>query len=116
MDKVIENFRLRHTSHNLECERFYNVCPICQIIAYEQTDKFLSAIEEAFKPIVSRYWNHWETHGYSIADNTQGEILSGHLAFTCFTDWITPKFYEIDVLDEELRVHPYVRAAIERLK
>jgi hypothetical protein len=110
--KILEMFRLKHAGHNLDCQTYYDTCPFCQIIVDEQTDKYLTAIEEEFKPIVCGHWKHWERNGYAIANESQPEVLSGILAFNAFQNWLKPKYFDIELSNEELYRHPYVHQKI----
>lgn len=111
-NKILETFRMKHREHRLACQSYYDTCPVCQIIVEEQTDAFLTMLEETFKPIVVSHWKHWEQSGFAIANEIQPETLASLLAYNAFETWIQLKYYEIDITNEELYEHPYVRQKI----
>jgi hypothetical protein len=112
VQKILETFRLKHVAHRLDCQKYYETCPICQIIVEEQTDKYVSAIEESFRLIVSKHCTYWDQNGYAIANDTQPEVLSGTLAYNAFERWLQPVYHEIEMTDEELFRHSYVQQKI----
>jgi hypothetical protein len=112
--KYLENVREKHLAHKLECEKYYETCPLCQMIVVEQKDKYLSALEEEFSVVVKRYWNRWNQRGYHIANNIQNQELANRLALTAYHSWIRPKYYDVDISDEELYHHPYVKSFLTR--
>lgn len=112
IQRILEMFRLKHQGHNLNCQKYYDTCPVCQIIVDEQTDKYLNVIEEEFKEIICKYWKHWDYNGISICNDVQSDVLSGILAYNAFEYWLQPKYYEIEITDEELFRHSYVQQKI----
>jgi hypothetical protein len=46
-----------------------------------------------------------------LADHRPNELL-GNLAFVAYQDWVQPKYEDIELSDEELLDHPYVRRKI----
>jgi len=112
MQKILEMFRLKHSTHNLECQKYYDTCPLCQIIVDEQTDKYLTAIEDEFKTIVKKHWKHWDHNAYTIANETQPEILAEELAMNAFEYWLQPIYHNIEITDQELFHHSYVQQKI----
>ena len=110
--KILEMFRLKHVSHKLDCQTYYETCPVCQLIVEEQTDKYLTAIEKEFSFIVSKHLRHWERNGYRIGNDVQPEVLSETLAYNAFENWLKPIYHEIEITDEELYSHSYVRQKI----
>lgn len=112
IQKILEMFRLKHAGHNLDCQTYYETCPMCQLIVDEQTDKYLNAIEESFHIIVGKHWMEWEQNGYAIANEIQPETLSAKLAMNSFEHWLQPRYHEIDISDEELLRHFYVQQKI----
>jgi hypothetical protein len=47
-----------------------------------------------------------------MADHRSDELI-GNLAFVAYQDWVQPKYTDIEVSDEELLEHPYVRRKIQ---
>ena len=49
-----DDFRREHEGHlDAGCELHIDTCPICNIIVNEQSDKFLTGIEEEFYHIIA---------------------------------------------------------------
>jgi hypothetical protein len=46
-----------------------------------------------------------------IADHRYSELL-GNLAHVAYRDWVQPRYEDIELSDEELLDHPYVRRKI----
>ncbi|NBR60519.1 hypothetical protein EB118_03950 [bacterium] len=114
-EEYIEKVREKHAEHNLQCEKYYETCPLCQIIVVEQKDKYLTALEEEFGIVVKKYWNRWNRRGYQIANNIHGQELASRLALTAYHNWIRPKYYDIiDISDEELYRHPYIQSFLAK--
>ena len=102
-----DDFRREHEGHlDAGCELHMDACPICNIIVHEQSDKFLTGIEEEFHPIIAAAYERWNTLGYCIANATSVDILSSTLAFSAFTRWIRPTYQEVDISDDEILAHP----------
>jgi hypothetical protein len=100
----VDEIRSEHVGHvESGCELFMKTCPICSIIVDEQSDRFLSMIEESFYPILADVYERWHALGYSIANATTSEILTSTLALTAYTRWISPKYEDIEVDDCELK-------------
>jgi hypothetical protein len=99
----LQEVRNKHAKHGVsDCEKYFDSCPICYIIVTEQKDKYLTALEEEFGNVVKRYWNRWNDRGYNIATNISSQELAGRLALTAYYEWIRPKFYDIEIDDDEL--------------
>jgi hypothetical protein len=67
----------------------------------EQTDAYLGMIEDLFRPIVSRFWKRWDAEGLPIANNTDVDTLTFHLALSALSRWVQPKYHDILGLSEE---------------
>lgn len=112
VQKVLYMFRLKHVDHNLDCQKYYEMCPICQLIVDEQTDKYLNMLESEFKSVLTRHSKYWDVNGVAIGNEIQSDVLAGILANNAFEYWLQPRYYEIEITDEELYRHPYVRQKI----
>jgi len=104
--RMYSDIRSEHSTHvDLGCLNFHFTCPICDIIVHEQTDKYLSALEEEFQDIVAYYYRRWEARGYPIGHNCTPQELSNYLAFSAFKSWLEPRYVDIDIDDAELEKH-----------
>ena len=89
-------------------------CPFCQIIVAEQIEQLYPLIERVIRPSVTAAWKHWDAYGYPIANSgcTFEEFL-GDLVYAAFERWAQPQYVDdVDLSDEELMEHPYVRQKI----
>ena len=104
--KLLDDYTEKHRATHLEkgCQKFKTTCPFCQIIVEDQTDKAYDIAYALFSIHVARALA--ETP--ELADHRANELL-GNLAFTAYQDWIQPRYEDIDLTDEELMEHPYVR-------
>jgi len=106
--KLLDEFTEKHRSH-LEkgCQKFQTTCPYCQIIVQEQTDRVYGMLVGLFSVTVSRAL----LISPELADHRPNELL-GNLAFVAYQDWVQPRYEDIELSDEELLDHPYVRRKI----
>jgi len=104
--KILDDFTEKHRASHLEkgCQKFKTTCPFCQIIVEEQTDRVYETIVSIFSTHVVRAL----ANNPELADHRPNELL-GNLAFTAYQDWVQPRYEDIDLTDEELIDHPYVR-------
>lgn len=108
--KILDDFTEKHrASQHLEkgCRKFHTVCPYCQIIVEQQTDKVYETLVAIFSTHVARVLADTP----ELADHRPNELL-GNLAFTAYQDWVQPRYEDIDLTDDELLAHPYVRRKI----
>ena len=106
--KILDEFVERHSTH-LEkgCQKFRGTCPFCQIIVEEQTDKAYDSILALFSTRVATAL----LCNPEMADHRPNELL-GNLAFVAYQDWVQPRYVDIQLSDDELMGHPYVRRKI----
>jgi len=83
------------------------MCPYCQIIVEEQSDRTYDVIVSLFSRIVARAL----LDNPEMADHRPTELI-GNLAFVAYQDWVQPRYVDIELDDEELMEHPYVRRKI----
>jgi hypothetical protein len=104
----LDEFTERHSAH-LEkgCQKFQATCPYCQIIVEEQTDKVYDIVVALFSTRVARAL----LRNPEMADHRPDELI-GNLAFVAYQDWVQPRYSDIQLSDEELLDHPYVRRKI----
>lgn len=113
-DKILRTFRESHDGHDGKEETMRKTCPFCQIMVDEQIDRLYPTIERAIRPCVTAAWKHWDANGYPIANGgcTFEEFL-GDLVYAAFESWAQPQYVDdVDLSDEELMEHPYVRQKI----
>ena len=98
-----------HSRHVPHCQLYAERCPFCNLIVREQTDAYPGMIEELFRPIVSRFWKRWDAEGVPIANNTDLDTLTYHLALSALSRWVQPKYHDIlGLSEEEIMSHPIV--------
>ena len=104
--KLLEEYTEKHRASHIEkgCRKFQATCPFCQIIVEQQSDKAYEIIHALFSMHVARALADTP----ELADHRANELL-GNLAFTAYQDWVQPRYEDIDLTDEELLNHPYVR-------
>lgn len=104
--KLLDDYTEKHRASHLEkgCQKFQTTCPFCQIIVERQTDQTYSVIRDLFTIHVARAL----ADNPELADHRTDELL-GNLAFTAYQDWVQPRYEDIELTDEELLEHPYVR-------
>ena len=113
-DKILRTFREAHDGHSGKEEAMRKTCPFCQIIVAEQIEQLYPLIERVIRPSVTAAWKHWDANGYPIANSgcTFEEFL-GDLVYAAFERWAQPQYVDdVDLSDEELMEHPYVRQKI----
>ena len=104
--RLLDEYTEKHRASHLEkgCQKFQTTCPYCQIIVEQQTDKVYDTVSAIFSTHVARALADTP----ELADHRANELL-GNLAFTAYQDWVQPRYEDIDLTDEELLHHPYVR-------
>ena len=108
--KILDEFSEKHRAAlHLEkgCQKFQATCPYCEIIVREQTDKTYETIVALFSTRVTTAL----LCNPEMADHRPNELL-GNLAFVAYQDWVQPRYEDIELSDEELLEHPYVRRKI----
>lgn len=109
--KILDEYTEKHRSAlHLEkgCQKFQAMCPYCEIIVREQTDKTYDTIVALFSTRVATAL----LCNPEMADHRGNELL-GDLAFVAYQDWVQPRYEDIELSDEELLEHPYVRRKIQ---
>ena len=109
--KILDEFTEKHRSGNhldKGCQKFQATCPYCQLIVQEQSDKAYDTIVALFSTRVATAL----LCNPEIADHRPSELL-GDLAFVAYRDWVQPRYEDIELSDEELLGHPYVRRKIQ---
>lgn len=107
--KILDEYTEKHRSSHLEkgCQKFQTTCPYCQIIVEEQTDKTYDTVAALFSMrVATALLRHPD-----MADHRPDELI-GNLAFVAYQDWVQPRYEDIELSDEELLEHPYVRRKI----
>jgi hypothetical protein len=77
------------------------------MIVEEQTDKAYDSVLALFSVRVATTL----LCNPEMADHRPNELL-GNLAFVAYQDWVQPRYVDIQLSDEELLEHPYVRRKI----
>ena len=113
-ERILTTFREAHDGHSGREELFRKSCPFCQIMIEEQITGIYSTIEATLRPSVLEAWKHWDRHGYPIANGgCSFEEFLGDIVYAAFIDWVQPQYVDdVDLTDEELLEHPYVRQKI----
>jgi len=107
--RILDDFIRKHETHlTAGCQTFRYICPYCQIIVEEQTDRTYDTIVALFSRTVARAL----IENPDMADHRPDELI-GNLAFVAYQDWVQPKYTDIELSDEELLEHPYVRRKIQ---
>ena len=108
--KILDEYAEKHRSSHLDkgCQRFQATCPYCHIIVQEQTDTMYDTIVSLFSQKVASALLCYP----EMADHRPRELL-GDLAFVAYQDWVQPRYVDIELSDEELLDHPYVRRKIQ---
>jgi hypothetical protein len=107
--KILDDFVERHSTHlDKGCQTFQKTCPFCQLIVEEQTDKTYDIVHALFSTRVARAL----IDNPEMADHRPDELI-GNLAFVAYQDWVQPRYDDIELTDEELLEHPYVRRKIQ---
>ena len=104
--KLLDEYTEKHRASHMDkgCQKFQTTCPFCQIIVEQQTDRTYDLISAIFSIHVARALADTP----ELADHRANELL-GNLSFTAYQDWVQPRYTDIDLTDEELLEHPYVR-------
>ena len=107
--RILDEYTEKHRSNHIEkgCQKFQTTCPYCQLIVQEQSDKMYDTIVALFSTRVSAAL----LCNPEIADHRYSELL-GNLAHVAYRDWVQPRYEDIELSDEELLDHPYVRRKI----
>ena len=108
--KILDEYTEKHRSaSHLEkgCQKFQSTCPYCQIIVEEQTDRTYDTLVAIFSTTVARAL----LRNPEMADHRPDELI-GNLAHVAYQDWVQPRYEDIELTDEELLEHPYVRRKI----
>jgi len=112
-ERMLMTFREAHDGHSGKEEAMRKTCPFCQIIVEEQTRAVYPHIEAALRPAARAAWKHWEVNGYPIANASSFEEFLGDMVHAAFMSWAQPQYvHDVDLSDEELLEHPYVRQKI----
>lgn len=105
----MNNLMSSHSRHVPYCQLYADRCPFCNLIVREQTDAYPGMIEELFRPIVRRFWKRWDAEGVPIANNTDLDTLTSHIALSALSRWVQPKYHDIlGLSEEEIMRHPIV--------
>lgn len=106
--RILDEFTRKHETHmTTGSQLFRHVCPYCQIIVEEQSDRTYDIIVSLFSGIVARTL----LDNPEMADHRPSELI-GNLAFVAYQDWVQPRYVDIELSDEELMDHPFVRKKI----
>jgi len=108
--KILDEFTEKHRASHLEkgCQKFQKTCPFCQLIVEEQSDRTYDTVHALFSTLVARAL----IDKPEMADHRPDELI-GNLAFVAYQDWVQPRYTDIELTDEELLEHPYVRRKIQ---
>ena len=108
--KILDDFTEKHRSGNhlqKGSQKFQTSCPYCQLIVQEQCDSAYDTIVALFSTRVATAL----LCNPEMADHRYSELL-GNLAHVAYQDWVQPRYEDIELSDEELLAHPYVRRKI----
>jgi len=113
-EKILVSFREAHDGHSGREELFRRSCPFCQIIVEEQITGLYETLKDVLRPTVLQAWRHWDANGYPIANSgTTFDEFLGDIVYAVFAEWAQPQYMDdVDLTDEELMEHPYVRQKI----